>query len=170
MYLPMIAFAGLFTWDRFKFSLPVLAALSVIQTHTWRSGESLWSQAAERAPSKVRPKIQLARSVNPERALQILEEARKIAPDDPIVAAEIGRVYAVSGHPERALAEFGRALARSPNSAQALSNRGAALQLLKQTDAAQKDFERALQIDPCLQEARKNGAQLGVPLPPCAIH
>jgi hypothetical protein len=168
MYLPMIAFVGLARWDRLKFVLPVLMALSVIQTQIWRTGESLWTQAAERAPNKVRPKIQLARSVGPERALPILQQAKSLAPDDPAVASELGRVYAMSGSPEKALAEFGRALALSPNNAQALSNRGVALELLKQTDAARQDFERALQIDPCLLEARKNAAQLGLTLPPCA--
>ncbi len=169
MYLPMIAFAGLATWSRLKYALPVLMLLSVIQTQTWRTGESLWTQAVERAPNKVRPKIQLSRSVDPGRALPILEQSKRLAPDDPVVASELGRVYAMSGFADKALAEFGRALALQPNNPQALTNRGAALQLLQQMDAARQDFERALEIDPCLPEARRNASQLGVRLPPCAF-
>jgi hypothetical protein len=168
MYLPMIAFVGLAAfWDRLKFVLPVLLILSVIQTQVWRTGQALWTQAVERAPNKVRPKIQLARAVDPQRALPILQEAKRIAPEDPAVASELGRVYATSGAPEKALSELGRALALLPNNAQALSNRGVALQLLKQPDAARLDFERALRIDPCLSEARQNAAQLGLTLPAC---
>ncbi len=168
MYLPMIAFAGLAAWDRLKFALPLLIILSVIQTQTWRTGESLWTQAAQRAPNKVRPKVQLSRSVDPARALPILEQAKSLAPDDPVLASELGRVFAMLGFRDRALAQFGRALALQPNSAQAMTNRGAALQMLQQIDAARHDFERALEIDPCLPEARKNAAQLGLPLPQCA--
>ncbi len=168
MYLPMIGFAALATWARLKFALPVLIVLSVFQTQTWRTGESLWTQAVERAPNKLRPKIQLSRSVDPTRALPILEQAKSLAPDDPVVASEMGRVYVMLGFPDKALAQFGRALALQPNNAQALTNRGAALQLLQQTDAARHDFARALEIDPCLLEARKNAEQLNIQLPPCA--
>ncbi|MEP6538066.1 MAG: tetratricopeptide repeat protein, partial [Bryobacteraceae bacterium] len=167
MYLPMIAFAGLATWDRLKFALPVLIALSVMQTQVWTSGEKLWTQAAGQAPNKLRPKIQLARAVEPARAIPILEQAKNLAPDDPAVASELGRVYAMSGFPDKALSQFGRALALQPNSAQALTNRGVALQMLQQTDAARQDFERALTIDPCLPEARSNAARLGAKVPPC---
>ena len=38
--------------------------------------------------------------------------------------------------------------------------------LLHQTDAAKQDFARALQIDPCLNEARSNAQRTGVPVPP----
>ena len=167
MYLPMIAFAGLATWSRLKFAVPILILFSVIQTQAWRSGESLWTQAVERAPNKVRPKIQLSRFIDPVRALSILEQSKSLAPDDPVVASELGRVYITCGFPDKALAQFGRALALQPNSAQAITNRGVALQLLQQSDAARQDFKRALEIDPCLEEARKNGFQLGVHLPPC---
>jgi len=143
MYLPMIAFVGL-AQGRIKYLIPVFLILSIIQTQAWMSGESLWKQAADQAPNKIRPKIHLARSVDPARALPILQQAKSFAPDDPQVATELGRVYAMSGSPEKALTEFGRALALSPNNAQALSNRGVALELLKQNDAAREDFRRAL--------------------------
>jgi hypothetical protein len=44
----------------------------------------------------------------------------------------------------------------------AMHNRGLALLLLKQTDAARGDFERALQKDPCLFDAIWNLRKLGV--------
>jgi Flp pilus assembly protein TadD len=100
----------------------------------------------------------------------LLERAKAMNPDSPLVASELGRLYLTSGDPGRALTEFGRALAMAPNNAQALSNRGVALLVLKQTRAAKADFERALQIDPCAFEARLNALRMGLhpaPAPQC---
>jgi len=168
MYLPMIAFAAcagvLLQKVRPAILLPALAALmalSVVRTETWRTEESLWRDAMEKAPNKVRPKIQLARTLEPKAALDLLEQAKSEAPDDPVIAAEEGRVYLNSGKPEMALGAFGRALALSPHDAAALNNRGAALLALGQTEAARQDFERALTIDSCEFDARLNLLRLG---------
>jgi Flp pilus assembly protein TadD len=122
----------------------------------WCTERALWQEAVERAPGKVRPKIQLARAVGPPRALELLEQARALAPEDPQIAAEMGRIHLESGRPQDALREFGRALALTPRDPRALNNRGTALLALGQGDAARIDFEWALEIDPCLFEARLN--------------
>ncbi len=128
------------------------------------SDRSLWREAMERAPDKVRPKIQLARAFPAAQALELLNQARLAAPYDPAIAAETGRILLAEGQPEGALEEFGRALALDPTNAQYINNRGVALQALGQTEAARADFERALGIDPSLNEARENLAKLP-PLP-----
>ena len=172
LYLPMIGFAtsaGLLLQRVQPLMLsPVLAVLIVLsfaRTQTWRTEESLWSEAATRAPDKVRPKIQLARAVEPARALELLKQAESIAPDDPRVAAEEGRVNLESGHPEQALVAFGRALALAPGSPDALNNRGAALLAMGQTEAARQDFERALAANPCQFDARLNLLRIRVKTP-----
>jgi len=119
-----------------------------------------------KAPGKVRPRIQLARSIEPARALQILEQARALAPDDPAIPSEEGRIYISLGKPLLALPQFGRALALSPRSAEALNNRGVALLALDQKDAARQDFERALALDACQFDARLNLKRLGIVNPP----
>ncbi|HUS06643.1 MAG TPA: hypothetical protein VMZ52_10120 [Bryobacteraceae bacterium] len=165
MYFPLFAFATgfvLLCGSRIQPVLLVLLGLSILRSQVWRSEETLWREAVERAPGKVRPKIQLARSVPAPEALALLEDARRVAPDDPSVAAELGRVQLIAGSPEKALSEFGRALALQPNNPQAISNRGVALLLLKQTDAARRDFEKALAVNPCLFEARLNLLRMGV--------
>jgi hypothetical protein len=172
MYLPIIGFAAsigiLLQRVRMVYLAPVflvLVFLSFVRTATWRTEESLWADAVRKAPEKIRPKIQLARAVGPARALELLEQAKKIAPDDPQIPSEEGRVYLSVGNPGQALVEFGRALALNPRSADALNNRGAALLALNQKDAAVQDFERALALDPCQFNARSNLRHLGVALP-----
>ncbi len=133
-----------------------LVAVSIGRTEVWASDESLWREAVRRAPDKVRPRIQLARNVGTAEALELLEQARLIAPDDPAVAAETGRVLLAAGRPGEALAQFGRALALAPRDANNYNNRGVALQALGQTEAARADFKRALELDPGLTAAREN--------------
>src|SRR5437879_5897820 len=134
MYFPMIGFATAMALllERFPRAVPasvlvVLAALSVFRTTTWRTEASLWADAVEKAPFKVRPRVQLARASEPARALEILETARNMAPQDPAIASEEGRIYLSLGRPEQSLREYGRALALAPKSADAFNNRGAAL-------------------------------------------
>jgi hypothetical protein len=133
-----------------------LTLVSVGRTQVWMSEESLWREAVHRAPEKVRPKIQLARALPAAAALEVLAEARNLAPYDPAVAAETGKTLLGEGQPEAALQEFGRALALNPRDARNLNNRGVALEAIGQTEAARADFERALRIDPGLTEARLN--------------
>jgi len=168
MYLPLAAFAAaaglLLARAKWPVSAGVALALTVIaftRTEVWVSERSLWTEAVERAPEKVRPKIQLARAVAPAEALSLLARARKLAPNDPNVATETGRVLMAEGQPAQALAEFGRALALDPHDARNYNNRGVALAAIGQTDAARADFERALAIDPSLGEARENLERVG---------
>ncbi len=164
MYLPMLGFAaaaGLLLervkpWAIAAGAVVALAIVSVVRTEVWMTEESLWREAVERAPEKVRPKIQLARALPAAKALELLWQARELAPHDPAVAAEMGKTLLSEGQPEGALPEFGRALALDPRDARNFNNRGVALEALGQTEAARADFERALQIDPGLAEARQN--------------
>jgi len=116
-----------------------------------------------RAPSKVRPRIQMARALPAAAALEVLAQARNLAPYDPAVAAETGKTLLAERQPEAALQEFGRALALDPRDARNLNNRGVALEAIGQTEAARADFQRALRIDPGLTEARQNLLKLPAP-------
>ena len=136
----------------------LLASLSFARSLVFRTEESLWRDTVAASPGKVRPRIQLARAVPPAEALPLLA-------DLPQASSERGRVYLELGRPAEALREFGVALAAAPGDPQALSNRGTALAALHQTDAAQRDFRRALERDPCLYPALLNLRQLGLPLP-----
>ena len=74
---------------------------------------------------------------------------------------KLGRAYLNAGMYNEALAEFSRAMALAPDNPQAVANRGVALAMLKQTDAARADFDRALKLDACHFESRFNLKQMG---------
>ncbi|MBZ5617632.1 MAG: tetratricopeptide repeat protein [Acidobacteriia bacterium] len=164
MYLPLLGFAAAAGLLLERLNVPAIALVPVAgfalvsfgQTAMWMDDASLWRNAAAHAPDKVRPKIQLARALPAAAALEVLAEARNLAPHDPSVAAETGKTLLSEGQTEAALQEFGRALALDPRDARNLNNRGVALEALGQTEAARADFVHALQIDPGLIEARQN--------------
>jgi tetratricopeptide (TPR) repeat protein len=173
MYLPLIAFsavlgiaaASIKPRELVVIGLAVLACLSIQRTLVWRTEVSLWTDAAAKAPGKIRPKIQLARALGGAEGLAILAQAKRIAPDDPKIPSEEGRIALSLSKPQDALVAFGRALALDPSNAAAHSNRGVALFMLGQKDAARIDFERALSINPCQFDARLNLLRLGVSAP-----
>ena len=169
MYLPLLCFASLLglllkrTDARLlAFAGAVLIALSVAQTRVWQSPQTLWMEAARQAPDQLRPKRQLARLAPAPQAVELLMEAKRLAPGDPAIAADLGLAYIRDGKPELALAEFGRALALEPASARAVHNRGLALLMMGQLEPARADFERALEKDPCLFDALWNLRRVGV--------
>ncbi|HYP06178.1 MAG TPA: tetratricopeptide repeat protein [Bryobacteraceae bacterium] len=162
MYLAVLAGAVAIAMSspRIEYALVVLVGLSVMRTWDWLDAERFWRKQA--SYGSARSMVQLARVVEPPEAVGLLERAKGNSPDDPLIASELGRAYLTSGAVDKALVEFGRGLALTPNHPQALSNRGVALLLLKQREAAQADFERALQLDPCSFEARLNGMRMGL--------
>jgi tetratricopeptide (TPR) repeat protein len=169
MYLPLLCFGSLLglllktaNARMLACAGAVLIALGAAQTRVWQSPQALWMDAARQAPNKIRPKRQLARVVAAPQAVELLTEVKRLAPDDPAVAADLGLALIRDGKPELALAEFGRALALEPASARAMHNRGLALLLLGQKETARADFERALKRDPCLFDALWNLRRVGV--------
>ncbi len=175
MYLPMMAFAACLglcaqslDWRIAAAGATVLAGLALQRTIVWHSERSLWEDAARKAPGKLRPKIQLARALPAAEGLRPLAEAQALAPHDPRVPSEQGRIYLSLGDAPRALAAFGEALADAPTSALAYNNRGAALAALGQQDAARADFGHALALNPCEFNALLNLRRIGAgrPVPP----
>ncbi len=171
LYLPLFAFAaaaglGLarLGLGRMRVAAALAAALmicSVFRTGVWMSDRCVVERGGAAVAQKIRPKIQLARALPAAQAPELLAQAREMAPQDPGIAAETGRILLSEGQPDAALTEFGRALALAPRDPRYLNNRGVALEELGQTEAARADFERALRIDPGLDEARENLQKLG---------
>jgi tetratricopeptide (TPR) repeat protein len=177
-YLPMIALSALAGLLLRRTDFPrllvlagiVLGMLAHARVEVWRTEEALWEDAMRTAPDKARPRIQLARLRPPAEAAALLEEAKKIAPEDAGVASELGRVRLELGEPGEALKEFGRAVALRPGDAFAFNNRGVALESLGIRDRALEDFRKALELDPCLGPARENLRKLGETPPKDKCH
>jgi protein O-mannosyl-transferase len=169
LYLPMVGLAAGAGWLLARVrpraaaaaACVGLAAVSVARTEVWMTEERLWRDAVKKAPGKLRPKLQLARAVPPAEALPILAGAKRLAPEDPAVAAQTGSVLMAAGRPGEALGEFGRALALAPRDARQVNNRGTALEALGQVEAAREDYRRALAMDPSLEAARENLRRVG---------
>jgi hypothetical protein len=178
LYLPMVAlaaFAGLLLARLPRVPLlPVLIAglgvLSLLRTEVWRTELALWSEAVEQAPTKVRALLHLARASDPAAAVDILNYAESLAPDNPELSEEKGTKFLEAGLPDMALREFDRALALRPAYLPAMNNRGIALSLAGSRDKAVESFEQVLAINPCWSSARSNLAKLGVTskIRPCA--
>lgn len=89
-------------------------------------------------------------------AVNAYQSAIDVQPDYDAARAPLGRLYALGGMPERALAIIGPALARHPNSAELLIVRAGVNSKLDKPDLARADAERAVQLDPASEQ--------GVPL------
>ncbi len=166
MYLPMIAFcacAGILleSLDR-RVIVPIivgLVAISIRYSILWTDPEALWREAMRLAPQATRPRIQLARQLPPQQALEVLKEAQNTEP----VLTERGRLFLTLGRPADALSSFGQALTLNPDDARAISNRAVALAASGARDAAISELKRGLEKDACLEDARENLSKLGVP-------
>jgi tetratricopeptide (TPR) repeat protein len=85
-------------------------------------------------------------------ALVVLNQALKIAPNDPFLINSIGVCYSKLAKPQNALAAFDDALALNPDFPHAHNGRGLALQALGDKDAARLAQQRAAQLDPQFPE------------------
>jgi len=163
MYLPMIAFSTAIAvqvvraprWAQIAVPAALLL-VSAARMSVWAEDTKLWAEAVERSPDKVRPRIQLARALDSTQAIQELDSANARFPDNVDIENELGRVDMELGHPEQALVEYGRVLAVRPADARAINNRAVALQAMGQSATAEMEFRRALKVDSCLEEARRN--------------
>ena len=168
MYLPMLSLSLAIGFLMKRTPNTVLLALGLVlcglsfqRSLVWQTEESLWRDTAEKSPSKVRPKLQLARALEATHGtdaerLALLHQAKALAPGDAAVATELGVFHLKAGDAEAALAEFRVVLKNAPTDAQALTNYGAALYSLGDVGAASDAFNSALRIDPCHFDARSN--------------
>jgi tetratricopeptide (TPR) repeat protein len=130
----------------------VLSMLTFARGDSWISETALWEEALRESPAKSHPRVELSKLVPARRALEILEEARRIDPANPMVAAELGRRYLELELPGNAIEELGRALRLEPK-ADLYLERGKALSQLGLGEAARKDFAEALVLEPCSYRA-----------------
>jgi protein O-mannosyl-transferase len=173
-YLPMLAVGAmvgrLVESTRLRpllaFGALLFALLTLSRGGTWRSEQAMWEEASQQAPLALRPRLELAGRAEPRRALEMLLEARYLMPHEAAIPAQLGALYLRLGMPGQAIGEFGKALAIEPGRAEWHLQRGYALTALKLNDAALTDFEVAVALDPCSNQAR---AALHLPPQSCKM-
>lgn len=177
MFLPMMSFAlavgTAWAWTfkrvsgRAYLALSVAAALGLSgltwrRCLVWRSEEALWSDVVAKSPRKVRPKLQLARALAPHggeafgRRKSLLDEARRLDPNNVDAVVESGVFHLQTGDPAAALGAFEHALSLNPDDAQTIANIGSAMLLTSRGEEARAAYRRALRLDPCNFDARNN--------------
>lgn len=93
---------------------------------------------------------------NPATALELLDSAIEIDPNNAAVHFNRGAVLQQLNRPEESLASYDQAIAIKPNYAESFCNRGLVLAQLKRWDAALASYDRAVAIKPDFAQAHFN--------------
>ena len=88
-----------------------------MRTQVWMTERALWTEAVERAPDKIRPKIQLARVLPAAQALELLGKARGAGAEGSGGGGGDRKDAAGGRTGGCGVSEFGRALALDPHNA-----------------------------------------------------
>ncbi len=89
----------------------------------------------------------LSTGSNASRALEVLEEASQLFPDDASVRAELLNAYGATGQADRAITAYEAAVARDPDDAVLRYNYGSTLLVAERFDEAIVQLERAVSLD-----------------------
>ncbi len=121
MYIPLLFLGPLLGLMLQRADVRLLLGLAAIwcgasyfQTRLWQNPQALWMEAARLSPDAILAKRQLAALLPARQAVELLDEAVRLQPDDPAIRSEIGMVYLKSGDQGLAVEAFGRALAIDP--------------------------------------------------------
>lgn len=90
-----------------------------------------------------------------EEAVTVLAASDRHAPDHPVTLLNLGKALEGAGRTEEAVVALGRAVALNPRGMGALLSRGRCYERLGLRDAAARDFEAALPIEPNATRARR---------------
>jgi tetratricopeptide (TPR) repeat protein len=137
-----------------------LTAATVARNQVWANELSLWRDVVRRSPNKGRPYIGLARGLTqsgqPEAARQALERGVAVDPNNRDLRLNAGVLALQEGDGPAALAHFERALRLGREIPEVWNNLGAAHSLLGHSDQAIEAWHKALALDPCFYNTRRN--------------
>jgi tetratricopeptide (TPR) repeat protein len=139
-----------------------LDALNQISQHKFVEAETTLLKLVDFAPSAFVPRFNLAVSQlnqaeeGTERALETLEVAVDLKPDDPRVHYLVGIIRRFLGHETSALAEFQKALKLAPRDSDCHYQVAIGLVRSGNDEQALPHFEMAVQLDPTIRGAWNN--------------
>jgi len=130
------------------------------QLATWRTSETLWTQARTATGSNFRAEAGLAevarRRGDPDAAIAHYQDAVRLAPDAAEFQVNLALLFVERNRIPEAAAAFQRAVDLRPADAESHNNLGAMLARLGRTRDAADHYRRALEISPQYSLARRN--------------
>ncbi len=150
-------------WKHFPAVACVLILLmtigTIVRNQAWQTEVSLWTDIMEKSPGKSRAYLGLARAyaeTDGARARRLLDQGLKIDPNNVEILINRGVLLLQLGESREALADFERVMSLTRETADHWNNIGAARFRLGEMDAAVTAYSRALQLDKCSYNARRN--------------
>ncbi|MEO1436661.1 MAG: tetratricopeptide repeat protein, partial [Bacteroidota bacterium] len=138
LLVPISLIFGLFSYQTFE------------RSKVWKDSETLWTNVIEQYPHVGLPyknrgnhRAQLGQI---DAALQDLDIARQLLPNDAALYESLGNTYASSGKVQQAIPFYNRAIELDPEKPSAVLNRAIALSQIRNFDAAFTDYQRALDL------------------------
>jgi tetratricopeptide (TPR) repeat protein len=145
--------------------LVALAARTYVRNRDWRDNFTLASATLKVSPaSPLMSDIaagELVRVGDTNRALALLREAVRQAPDMPLIRTHLGLVYYAQGRYPEAIAELQESVRRHPTEAEAFNNLGVAYARVGQLDKAAASYREALRLKPDYDAPRQNLTRIG---------
>jgi len=169
-YLPMVclAIAAGFLMEHiprpklqvaFALLIPAMLVGTIWRNTEWHDEKSFWTDIVEKSPNKARAYLGLARayqSDDPVRNREALEHGLQIDPSMPELQDNYGIALMAANQPAEALKHFERAMELTHPSADHFNNIGAAYFNMNEFDKSRDSYRRALELDACSYNARRN--------------
>jgi tetratricopeptide (TPR) repeat protein len=130
-------------------AIMALGTATFMRNEVWHSKISLWKDAMNKSPGKVRPYNNLGASLSdagrPDEAIAVLSKALVVDPGHASSYYNLGRVYLeAKNDPDKAIALFRRAIALRPHYDDAFVNLAAALNRARRFQEAAKLLEKKI--------------------------
>ena len=142
----------------FAVLVPLMLAGTISRNADWYDEKTFWADIAAKSPNKGRSWLELARAHadEPLKEREYLVRGLAIDPQSAELNTEYGVLLFARGKPADALAHFRRAVELAGETADRLNNIGGAYFKLNDNEASMASFGKALSLDPCSFNARRN--------------
>lgn len=168
MYLPLVGLGMMVAWGlpnlfrqrSARFALAAAAVLAIVlcaavtrvQTETWRNTIALWTRAIEVTTGNHRAYAGLGEALVADgragEAIPPLQEAVRLAPYEPVYHAALGQALSATHQVAAAISEYQVAIRLKPDVAGTHTNLGNAQASSGQLDEAIAQFQQALRLAP----------------------
>lgn len=139
--------------------VPLMLAGTILRNTDWRDEKTLWTRTARQSPRSARSWQALGQAFAGDdagKAREYFVRGLQLDPDSPELHTDYGDMLIAAGQPKEALKHFQRALVFTTKPADQWSNIGAAYYDLHDAVNSMSSYLKALQIDPCNYNARRN--------------